>query len=137
MSKRIKTTEIARALFEEAKGKDHTAVDLLTTNTVKLLAKGELAKDGEAVLQELERLENDEAKIVQAEVESKGSLGEHESKEIEDFIHHKFPHHHVSLSHTVNPNIIGGVKIKIGDEVWDLTLNRQLSNLKTHLVTEV
>lgn len=114
--------------------KDATPKDLekVVDNFSDYLKKHRQEKFIPDILKELENLRLTEEGIVQAEVISKEPLSELAVKHIEDLLA-KRTHKKILLKPVINEEIIGGVSIRYGDQVIDLSLKNHLHNLSKQL----
>ncbi len=71
--------------------------------------------------------------LVMATVVSKEALDQGQKNQIIQKIKQATGSTEVSLQNRVDPSIIGGIRISYGDKVLDLTISRQLSDLKTYI----
>ncbi len=79
---------------------------------------------------------DEELGIARGEVITAFPLSEEEKKELEQALKGVLKKE-VFLEAKVDPEIIGGVKIKIGDYIWDGTLKSQLEKFKEIIIKGV
>ena len=86
-----------------------------------------------AVIKEIEKLVNKKRSIIEVSVEYASSLEEQSRIRITELIKKRTGAVDVILNSKQNPELIGGYKIRIGDEVIDASVRYQLEKLKTDL----
>jgi len=98
-----------------------------------------LNKSRESVLYDILRrfLELRDVKIgvVNADVSSSVELTEEQKASMKSRLE-KFTSKNVRMSYKLNPALIGGFFVKIGDTVYDASVSHQLAVLKNNLLTE-
>ena len=134
MSK-ISTKNIARAIHESTKGKTDGALNKATVDVVEYLAKKRLIGRAPDILRNLEEIINEEEGIIQANITYKKIPAKRISEEIEEKLKKRY--RAKKIESTINENIemLGGVKIEVGDEVIDLTLRNKINQLQNYLIT--
>lgn len=123
---------LANSIYNATKDAKHKDLEMVADNFSDYLQKHHLEKFIPDILKELENLHLTEAGIVSAEVTSKEKLSETVVKHIEDLLI-KRTHKKILVKSVMNEEIIGGVSIKYGDKVIDLSLKNHLHNLSKQL----
>jgi F-type H+-transporting ATPase subunit delta len=126
-------TQYAKALYEATKDKDQKEIDGVLVNLVKVMAKNNQTRLAGNVSKKFGEVYNKEHGIVEAEVISCEKLSEAIEKKIESYIKDKYSAKEVVIKNIVDKSIKGGIVIKIGDEVMDGSIDRQLAELKKSL----
>lgn len=91
-----------------------------------------LAQD---IAKQFNQIAQKEASVVSAEVTTSSKLSLDQLKEIEDLVKHMFSKtSKVVINSRLDKNLIGGVKIQVGDTLFDSTLKSKLGFLKNSLV---
>jgi F-type H+-transporting ATPase subunit delta len=86
-----------------------------------------------SILEKFNVLWNKEHNIIEAEVVSANELKYSQIKKIEKFVKDKYKAKEVILQTKVDLNIKGGFVLKVGDEMIDGSIARQLRVLKSSL----
>jgi len=132
MSK-ISIKNLANAIYESSKNKEGKELDELMANSAHLISSKHLLSKSEQILSTLETIIDKDQGIVRATINSKSKLTPKTIEEISDFIKNRFKAKEVILELKENPNLLGGIKIEIGDEVIDTTLRHKLNSLQNYL----
>jgi F-type H+-transporting ATPase subunit delta len=130
---RINNTQYASALYESAKGKSQSEIDELVANFVKILAKNNQIKNINNILVKFREIWNKKEGIVEAEVVSREKLNGDLRGEIESYVEKKYKAEKVEIIERIDPSIKGGIIVRVGDEVMDGSVSKQLQNLKKSL----
>jgi F-type H+-transporting ATPase subunit delta len=125
--------QYAKALYEATKDKDQKEIDGLLVDFVKVLSKNNQMRLAGNVSKKFREVYNSENGIVEAEVISCEKLSEAIEKKIESFVKEKYSAKKVVINNIVDKSIKGGVVIKVGDEVMDGSVERQLKELSMSL----
>ncbi|KKR21347.1 MAG: ATP synthase subunit delta [Candidatus Moranbacteria bacterium GW2011_GWA2_39_41] len=131
---RLSVNQYAKALYEAAKDKSQSEIDLVVTNFLKLLQKNGQIKLAKKVSEKFSAIWNKEQGVVEAEVVTRYKLQDTMTKEIEKFIKYKYSANEVVIKNVVDEKIQGGVIIRIGDELLDTSVARKLAELKSSLM---
>ena len=127
--------QYAKTLYELASGKDKSEIDSIAASFAKLLAKNNRLKMAPAIIEKFGNIWNRENGILEAEVESAYPLNDEISGKITKEIKEKYGAKEVILNNKINKDIKGGIIIKIGDEVTDSSVKKQLKMLKQALAS--
>lgn len=132
MKDNYKVKILATSIYNAVKETPHKDLVKVADNFSDYLKKYHLEKFIPDILRELESLYLTEEGIVQAEVTSKETLSESVVKHIEDLLT-KRTHKKIRIKSILDDELIGGVSIKYGDKVIDLSLKNHLHNLSKQL----
>jgi len=130
---KVSNLQYASALYESAKGKSQREIDEIVANFVKILAKNNQIKSSESIAGKFNEIWNKKEGIVEAEVVSREKLNSGTKKEIERYIEKKYKAEKVEIKEKINPEVVGGAVIRVGDEVIDGSVSGQLKKLKSSL----
>lgn len=118
------------AVFEEIAGK--LGMPKAAVNLVKILIVHNRTRVLPVIIDEFQRLADEKAGIARAQIASASELsGEIRSKlqvQLERIARRK-----VECSYALDPNLIGGVRARIGDTVLDGTVRTQLQKLSRRI----
>jgi F-type H+-transporting ATPase subunit delta len=127
---KITATQYAKSLYEATKDKSQSEIGIAMENFVKILAKNNHLKFKENIIVKFEEIYNKENDIILAEITSMNELEDSQLDKIKSFIKEKYKAKEVIIKNKVDKNIQGGIIIKVGDEVLDGSVERQLITLK-------
>jgi len=101
--------------------------------SAEFLKRRRLLGKKDSILKALNDLVNQKEGIVEAKVTSAESLNESTRQDLVQNIEKRYDAKKVSLTESVKPELLGGIKIEVGDEVIDLTIKNRIKNLAKHL----
>lgn len=117
--------DIFKKLFE-----DKIDEGLLTFLLV-LIDRGRI-KFAEEKLNELKKVHLERNNIIQVEIRTVISLEEDEKKSLTDKLQHKY-NKEIILQEKLDSDIIGGIYLKVGNDIIDYTLKSKLYNLREYI----
>jgi F-type H+-transporting ATPase subunit delta len=128
-------TQYAKALYEATKDKDQKEIDGVLADFVKVLSKNNQIRMAGNISKKFGEVYNSENGIVEAEIISCEKINDELRNKLRNYISQKYQAKEVVLNNIVDKSIKGGVIIKVGDEVMDGSINRQIGELKKKLVS--
>ncbi len=131
---KISATQYAQVLYETTKEKSHDEINDIISNFIKNLARNKQIKNVGKIIVKFREIYNRENEIVEAEVTTRGKLDKDMNNYVINYVTKKFQAKKVELKNIKDETIKGGVIIRIGDEVMDGSINRNLQELKKTLV---
>ena len=87
----------------------------------------------EKVIQDFLNLYNREKQILEVEVISTRKLDEKQMEDVKNFVAKKYEAKEIILKNLIDESILGGLCLKIGDEMTDLSVSGQLKKLRENL----
>jgi F-type H+-transporting ATPase subunit delta len=130
----ISIKNLASAIYESSLGKEGLELDSMLGKSVIFLRDKNLLGKKKEILEELENIINKNNRIIKAKISSSEKLKDEGQKEIEDFIKKKYKANEVIIEQEVDPKLLGGIKIEIGDDIIDTTLSSKIHQLKNYLI---
>lgn len=127
-------TQYAKALYEATKDKSQKEIDDILADFVKLLSKNNQIRLAGNVSKKFGEVYNKEHGIVEAEVISCEKLDNSLVHKLNNFLKDKYKAKEVVIKNIIDKTIKGGVVIKVGDEVMDTSIKRQIIELKNILI---
>ncbi len=131
----ISLKNFAFAIYESGKDKSGKELDQFLKNTVEFIYHRGLLSKTPQIADELEKIIDRKDGVVKARVSSKWKLNRHKIDEIETILKKRYKAKDVSLDFREDKELLGGVKIEVGDEVLDTTLANKLKGLQNYLIT--
>ncbi|SJZ48062.1 F0F1 ATP synthase subunit delta [Selenihalanaerobacter shriftii] len=121
--------EDKKSLLDELFG---SKISQTLLNFLKLLIDKRREKTLEAILDQYIELANQENKILEIEVETAVELSDDNSVKLKEKLE-ELTNTEVILDIKINPELIGGLVLKIGDKVIDGSLHKYLQVMKDNL----
>lgn len=131
---KIAALQYAKTLHEITENKSSSEIDEAVNTFAKFLIKNNQAGISGKVIEKFQEIYNAKNRIVEAEVASRTKLEGKTLSELDEFIKEKYKAKKVVLKNNIDEKIIGGIVIRVNDEILDGTINRQLTNLKNKLI---
>ncbi len=130
----LRTKEYAAALFELTHDKTEEENKKIIKHFVELLAKRGMLGQQEKIIEEYRKLYNEKHNIVEATVTLVNRLPEKTRIHLRETLKKKYKAREVHILEKVDERILGGIKVKVGDEVLDATLKNSLNQLELALL---
>jgi len=132
--KSVDTKNLAQALFDTTFGKSPDESKKALSEFAKYLAKKNLLSHVDKITFEYEKIYNEKNNIIEATVTLLNRLSEKDKKELNESLKKRYKASEVKILEKVDKRILGGMKIKIGDTVFDNSLQNSLYQLETNLL---
>lgn len=120
--------QFAKALYEVTEHAPQSALPEIVKQFLLVLQKNNRLKKINYILDEFIAYSKKQSGITTVELETAQSI----SDQIIQQIKKKFGNT-VEIEHAINPKLLGGIKIKIEDSVYDASVQTQLNKLKKTL----
>ncbi|HAQ02787.1 TPA: hypothetical protein DEP30_02930 [Candidatus Nomurabacteria bacterium] len=131
----ISIKNLARAIYESSLDKGGAELDSVLSKSVIFMRDKSLMSKKKEILKSLEDIIDKEEGIVKAKVSTSSKLNEKMEQEVKESIKKKYKAKEVILESIINPKLLGGIKIEIGDDIIDTTLANKIHQLQTYLIT--
>jgi len=132
---KITAQQYAKALYELTADKKHREIDGVVAGFLKELDKNGQLRLANDVIKKFREIYNAEHGIVEAEVITKEKISESLEKKIKQYVSEKYSAKEIVLHNKIDENVKGGIVIRVGDEVMDGSISRQLDELKKSLIS--
>lgn len=119
--------EVIRTIFEGRVSEEFFALMMIMTE------KGRF-KELSSVLLYFVKKEKETCRIGTALISSSHELNEEQKLKIKEKLIHTTDYQEFEMQYQIDPALIGGIKIQVGDRVWDGTVQTRLHNLKRELL---
>jgi len=133
---KISIKNTAFAIHEYLGNKTGADLENAYRNVSKFLKNKKLLSKSDEVLQELGKLIDEKEGIVRVKVKSAYTVPEHKQKEIEENIKNRYKTKGVKSEYTIDENLLGGVRLEVGEEVQDNTYRNKLNQLEKILINK-
>jgi ATP synthase F1 delta subunit len=130
---KITEKQYAQTLLELTANKPEQEVSNIAARFAEQLKKDGQLKNAAKIIGKFSELYNGAHGIVEAEIVSWEKLDEGMLEKMTGFLKEKYAAKKVEIRNTVDKKIKGGIIIKVGDEVLDGSISRQLKKLKNIL----
>jgi len=127
---KITAAQYAKLLYGLTADKSQAEADVSVANFFRFLAKNRQTKLLLKIVGIFSGIWNKEKGMVDVEVASARKLEVSELRKIEERLKEKYPSKKAVLANIVDEKIIGGIVIRIKDEITDGSISRTLSDLK-------
>lgn len=130
---KITVNQYAKSLYATTVDKSQKEIGEAVSNLIKILAKNKQIKLFSKIAKKFGEIWNQEKGIVEAEVTSREELHTELRNKVNKYVKEKYQAKEVVLHNIVDEKIQGGIIIRVGDEVLDGSVVRQLQELKSSL----
>lgn len=135
MSK-ISPKNLAQAIFEATKGKSGAELASAISNSAKILAgKRQLGKSSD-ILQNLQEILDKKEGTVRAKITTAKKLNHEEQRKLENEIKEKYKASSIVSEFFEKEEVLGGIRVEVGDEVLDTTYRNKLQQLEKFLINK-
>src|SRR5690625_459747 len=104
-------------------------------NLIKLLVERHRIDSIVSVIEHFNQLYNEANGIALATVYSVRPLTESETSDLEASFKKQFDKSSITINNVVDPSVIGGVKIRVGNTIYDGSISGKLNRIKHNLVS--
>ncbi|MDP2789402.1 MAG: ATP synthase F1 subunit delta [bacterium] len=130
----ISHNDIAKAIYMSVKDKTGGQLATSLQDVVKFLARKRLLSKSPAILSSLEKIFNQEEKIIKAKVISVKKLHNETKTHLIHKLEKRYNAHKVFLEEFLDEKLLGGIRIEVEDEVIDLSMKNKINKLQEHLI---
>ena len=124
--------QLAEALYNIAIDKRGSALEEIIDRAVSILREKGIFSKRQELLDELQRIHLDREGRLKAVVTSKEALSHSVRTGLVQHLKHHFKKD-IELEEIVDVELLGGFQIRVGDHLFDATLDTQIKKLTTHL----
>lgn len=117
-------------MTRDKKGKE---LDEAVKNLVRFLARVRLLSKTSLIFSKLEEIIHNEKHEILVTVKTVAPLKTQEKNHIVDFVKKKYDAEHVIINEQIVPDLLGGFRIEIGNDVVDLSLRHRVKKLEAYL----
>lgn len=130
---KVTATQYAKTLYAATKDQPAEKIAEVVAGLVKILARNNHIKNSQKIIAKYSEIYNQENNIIEAEVISCEKISVEAAASLQEFLQKKYGTGTVVLRNKVDKRIQGGVVVKVGDELLDGSVAKQLKDLKAKL----
>jgi F-type H+-transporting ATPase subunit delta len=131
---KVSPKQYAQTLFDLTDGKAQQEVSDTVKKFAEILKRDGQMKNAKQIMEKFSEIYDAAHGIVNAQVITKEKISLDTKKKVENFIKEKYSAREIVVENVVDEKIKGGIIIKVGDEVLDGSIERQLKSLKNILI---
>lgn len=130
---RLSPRQYAEGLYGSLSGKTREESDLIIANFLKLVRKSRRSKDLGRIVSVFEEVFNEKENILPVEIGTAREIGKEEAASIKRFLEGKYPGKKIEIVQKVDPRLLGGIIIRAGDDLWDMSLGKRIRRMKEQI----
>lgn len=127
---RVSVQDKTKLIDEAFKGNDKDVV-----NTLKILIERHRIHQISLIIDEFVSLYNEANGVAAATVYSVRALTEEEKKQLETSFKTQFNKKSLTIENEIDPSLIGGMKIRVGNTIYDGSISSKLHRMKQSIVS--
>ena len=131
---KISPKNIAEAVYVATEGKLGQDLTTMIRRSVKMLKEKRMLGRSDEVLDALQSIFDKKTGTVRAKITTAKSIGHQEKKNLENEIKEKYKAQNVLSEFFEKKELLGGMKIEVGDEVLDSTYRKKIQELEKFLI---
>jgi F-type H+-transporting ATPase subunit delta len=131
---RVSARQYAQTLYDLTDGKQKSEIEKSVADFARHIHKKRKLRLSGKIIEQFGKIYNQKNGIVEAEIVMAEKLSAAFEKKVKEHIEKKYNAKEVVLKNRVDPNIKGGMIIRVGDEVMDGSMAGRLRELKKILV---
>lgn len=132
---KVNTMQYSKLLYELTAGKSRQDINNIIVKFTEQLIKNRQLKLSDKIIEKFSEIYNKENGIVEAEIVSREKLSTGVRTLVRTYVSNKYKAKKVVLVPNIDKSIKGGIIVKVGDEILDASINKQLINLNKLLKT--
>lgn len=130
---KISISDYAKTLHEMTKGKSQGEIDGIVFDFARFLMKKKQSGKITKISEQFSKIWNKENKTVDCEVVSIEKLDDTTMEKIKEHIKGKYQAEFVNIENRIDKELKGGIVVRVGDEMTDMSVQGMLSQLKKQL----
>ncbi len=129
---RLTTKEIARLVYESTKGKKEEGIGKAMPKIAQMVVRFGMQEKVNAIISEFEKIWLEKEGMLKVKIEVVEKLDKEAIEKIRDFVSksEKVVKEKVLIEEMTNPQIKGGIRLQIGDKVFDQTIEGKLEKMR-------
>lgn len=133
---KISTKDMAQALYEATEGKEGVPLKTVLKRSVEILSNKRMLGKAEDVLGALQNIFDKKTRTIRAKITTAKRLGNSDKHDVNEEIKKKYGAKEVVSEFFEKEELLGGMRIEVGDEVLDTTYRNKLNQLSKFLTKE-
>ena len=133
---KISPKNIAEAIYDATEGKSGAKLDEALKNSIRVLEKKRMFWKSKEVLNALQEIIDKKEGIVRMKATTALKIGHTEQKKLENEIKEKYKAQSIVSEFFEKPELLGGIRVEVGDEILDATYKNKLRQLEKFLIRE-
>ncbi len=131
---KISTKKLAEAIYEATHGLSASDSANMVKNIAVMLKNKKMLGKSEEILRHLQDIIDQKSGVVRARISSAKVVSETEKKELEKELKEKYKAKEIISQYFEKKELLGGMKVEVGNEVWDNTYRNKLNQLSKLLI---
>ena len=132
----ISPKNIAEAVYEATEGKSGQSLAVVLKRSVQMLKDKRMLGKSDEVISALQNIFDKKTGTVRMKVTTAKSLGHRERSKLQNEIKEKYKAQIVVGEFFEKPELLGGIRVEIGNEVLNNTYKNKLNKLENFLMQE-
>lgn len=132
--KKVSSKNLAEAIYESTLDKKGVDLANAISNFVKMLASKRMMHKSNEVLNALESLLDQKSETIRAKIYTAKKMQDTDKKDIENKLKEKYKAKNIISQFFENKELLGGMRVEVGDEVLDSTWRTGLKKLEKVLI---
>lgn len=133
---KISTKNIIEAIEKEVSGKTGGELQASIKKIVRFLYNRKLLNKSKEILDGLEEKINKKEGRIKVKIKSAKKISDEKKKELEQHLKSKYKAIHIEGIYSEDKNLLGGMRIEVGEEVIDTTYRNKLNQLEKYLINK-
>ena len=129
---KLRPKDLAGLLLELTDGVQ-PAHDKILAEFVTLVAKKRMLGSADEIISEYEKLYNHKHGIIEAHITTTNKLESGLAQKLREELKGKYKANEVHLEEKIDSRLIGGMKVRVGDTIYDTSLKNTLNQLQAKL----
>ena len=126
--------DIASAIYSSVKNTKGSELDAMITRSIELIVKKRLLSRSNSILSKIQDLIDKDTRTIRVKISSPRAIEKTLKQQLITTLKKRYKAQEVIVEEIQKEDLIGGIKIEIGDEVIDATLQNKVKKLQEYLI---
>ena len=131
---RIYPKEIAEAIYSASQGKSGKILEAAIERSVQIIASKHMLGKTTEILEALQNIFDKKSGVIRAKVTTSKKIGYELRSKIEEEIKKRYGVQKVVSEFFENKELLGGMRVEVGDEILDTTYRNKFNQLEKFLI---